>query len=254
MEKTINSELNKRFPIKLSYQLNFLKKLISILEENCLEVHDVVYETFCRLQQNLPSDCTVKFAFKHYILDSGIHLSLRESKSFVAEGTTGLCSWQASLALADFLIENRNLVKHKNVIELGAGTGLCGLTVLKMCQPGHLLLTDGNSSCVDLMIDGFKRNFPEALATNQKYKINNHMVEFLLVPWENIEDNAEIHFLKPEIIIAADVVYDDSCFKDLSSAIDYLFKLKENRAEMYLAVTVRNVVTLNGFLHIISMY
>ncbi|XP_065363350.1 protein-lysine N-methyltransferase EEF2KMT [Calliphora vicina] len=252
MDYTITSSLNTKFPIKLSYQLNFMKKLLALLEKNCAEVHDVVYENYCQIQQNLAKDCTEKFAFKHYVVAPDIHFSLRESKSFVAEGTTGLCSWQASLALADFLVKNPCITRDKSVLELGAGTGLCGFIMLKICRPRHVLLSDGSSSCVELMVESFKRNFSEALEENYRFMLGKQFVEFSVVQWECIEDIAEVSLLKPDIILAADVVYDDSCFSDLSSAIDYVFKLKENKVEMYLAATVRNQHTLNGFLHILD--
>lgn len=254
MDYTVTSSLNTQFPIKLSYQLNFLKKLLSLLEKNCADVHDVVYENYCQIQQNIAKDCTEKYAFKHYVVEPNINFSLRESKSFVAEGTTGLCSWQASLALADFLVKNPCITRDKSVLELGAGTGLCGFIMLRMCRARHVLLSDGSNSCVELMVESFKRNFPEALEENCRFMLGKQSVEFSVVQWECIEDISEVSLLKPDIIIAADVVYDDSCFADLSSAIDYVFKLKENKVEMYLAATVRNQHTLNGFLHILGKY
>lgn len=255
MDYTYNSSLNKEFPIKLSYQLNFLKKLLVILEEICTEVHDIVYESYCKVQQNLPKDCTEKYAFKHYILGSGMHISLKESKSFVAEGTTGLCSWQASLALADFLMEQPCITNNKTVLELGAGTGLCGFILLKMCKPMHLLLTDGSRACVDLMCENMRRNFNQELKEKcHRFKISNRIVECVVTPWELIENVDEISSVNPDIILAADVVYDDSCFIDLSHAIDHLFQRKKNNVEMYLSATVRNEHTLKGFLKIISKF
>ncbi|XP_037817036.1 protein-lysine N-methyltransferase EEF2KMT [Lucilia sericata] len=252
IDYTINSPLNKEFPIKLSYQLNFLKKLLIYLEKYFGEIHDEVYENYCLVQANLASDCTEKYAFKHYIVTPDTHFTIRESKSFVAEGTTGLCSWQASLALADFLVKCPSVTRDKSVLELGAGTGLCGFIMLKMCQPRHVLLSDGSSSCVELMRESFKRNFPQATEKNQKFMLATQTVEFSVVKWDCICDIEEVALLKADVIIAADVVYDDFCFADLSSAIDYVFKLKNNKVEMYLAATVRNEHTLNGFLYILD--
>ncbi|XP_023296111.2 protein-lysine N-methyltransferase EEF2KMT [Lucilia cuprina] len=252
IEYTINSPLNKQFPIKLSYQINFLKNLLSYLEKYCGEIHDEIYENYCLIQAKLASDCTEKYAFKHYIVTPDAQFTIRESKSFVAEGTTGLCSWQASLALADFLIQHPSLTRDKSVLELGAGTGLCGFIMLKMCQPKHVVLSDGSSSCVKLMTENFIRNFPQAIERNHKFTMATQTVEFSAVKWDCISDIEEVSLLKPDIIIAADVVYDDSCFSDLSSAIDYVFKLKNNQVEMYLAATVRNEHTLNGFLDILD--
>ena len=110
IENTTLQPLNKKYPIKISYQLNFLKRLLQQLEKHCDEVHDIVYESYCAVQQRVAKDTTEKYAYKHYVQPSlDVSITLRESKSFVAEGTTGLCSWQASIALADYLVQNIKL-------------------------------------------------------------------------------------------------------------------------------------------------
>ncbi|KAL9886540.1 uncharacterized protein ACN427_012403 [Glossina fuscipes fuscipes] len=53
----------------------------------------------------------------------------------------------------------------------------------------------------------------------------------------------------PDVVLAVDVVYDSSVFDDLLHAIDYVFKLKQNKVKMFLAATFRNQATLNGFLN-----
>ncbi|KAM7349617.1 protein-lysine N-methyltransferase EEF2KMT isoform 2-T2 [Cochliomyia hominivorax] len=253
MDNTFCSELNKKFPIKLSYQLHFLKKIILHLEQYCTEVHDEIYQVYCQLQQNLDRDSSNKYAFKHYVIEPNIYFTIKESKGFVAEGTTGLCSWQASLALADYFIQNPNIISGKRVIELGAGTGLCGLIIFKMCHPKHLLLTDGSRACVELMCENLERNFPKSFPKNNMFKMNEQVLECLVVPWKGIEEIQQISNLKLDIIVAADVVYDNSCFTDLASAINFIFNLRENKVEMYLAATVRNEHTLHDFLNILNI-
>ncbi|XP_013109548.2 protein-lysine N-methyltransferase EEF2KMT [Stomoxys calcitrans] len=251
MDFTCNSPLNQQLPIKVAYQLNFLKKLITFLEQNTTEVHDEVYESYCQVQQKVAQDSTQKYAFKHYILSPEVHFTLRESKSFVAEGTTGLCSWQASLALADFMLHHPDLIRNKSLLELGAGTGLCGFILYKMCDTQQVILSDGSPQCVDLMCESVRRNFPSAIANSEepgKYLWNEKILQCSVIPWDGINDIPEVTRLKPDILLAADVVYDDSCFEDLSFAIDFVFQLKQNQVKMFLAATVRNEHTLNGFL------
>lgn len=52
--------------------------------------------------------------------------------------------WDASVYMASFLHHNRNTVFHnvKTVVELGAGTGLCGLACALMNPSIHFILTD----------------------------------------------------------------------------------------------------------------
>ncbi|XP_073828824.1 protein-lysine N-methyltransferase EEF2KMT isoform X2 [Musca autumnalis] len=250
IDATYNSPLNQKLPIKIAYQLNFLKKLIAFLEQTTSEVHDAVYESYCDVQLRVAEDSTQKYAFKHYLLDEQTHFTLRESKSFVAEGTTGLCSWQASLALSDFILRHPDIVRNRRILELGAGTGLCGFILFKMCQPQQLMISDGSPQCVELMCESVERNFPDAhlLNSNGKYSWNEQILQCSVISWNCINECEEVVDLCPEILLAADVVYDDSCFDDLSFAIDFAFKLRNNQVEMYLAATVRNEHTLNGFL------
>lgn len=250
IEATYSCAINQKLPIKIAYQLNFLKKLIAFLEQTTSEVHDTVYESYCDVQLRVAEDSTQKYAFKHYLLDEETHFTLRESKSFVAEGTTGLCSWQASLALSDFLLHHKDLVENKRILELGAGTGLCGFILFKMCKPQHLMISDGSSQCVELMCESVERNFPDAVKDNHggKYSWKHQILQCSVIPWDGIDKIEEVRELCPEVLLAADVVYDDSCFDDLSFAIDYAFKLRNDRVEMFLAATVRNEHTLNGFL------
>jgi hypothetical protein len=61
-------------------------------------------------------------------------------------GVVGLKLWPGSLQLAKFLVNVRpDLVRGKEVIELGCGVGLAGLAVAKFCHPTSVVLTDRDS-------------------------------------------------------------------------------------------------------------
>uniref|UniRef100_A0A1A9ZJV9 FAM86 N-terminal domain-containing protein n=1 Tax=Glossina pallidipes TaxID=7398 RepID=A0A1A9ZJV9_GLOPL len=250
IDYTYKCQLNREMPIKLQYQLNFLKKLIAYLEQDCSEIHDSIYESFCEMQQKIVSQPSEKFAFKHYVLNEKVHFSLKESNSFVADGTTGLCSWQAALALTDYFLHHKAILSNRRILELGSGAGLCGLIIYKLCQPKHLLLTDGSLSCVKLIEENIKHNFLHIEESiDNKWLMNNHILECCLLDWKAINCVKEIKTLLPDILLAADVVYDSSVFDDLLHAIDYVFNLKQNKVKIFLAATVRNQATLNGFLN-----
>ncbi|XP_037938462.1 protein-lysine N-methyltransferase EEF2KMT [Teleopsis dalmanni] len=254
VNNTIAHSLNLKFPIKISYQINFIKRLLQILEKNCSEVHDAVYERYCNLQKQLPKDTTEKYAYKHYLLcKHDVHLTLKESKSFVAEGTTGLCSWQASFALSDFLLHNKEMVENKDVLELGAGTGLCGFILTQCCNTRKFLLTDGSFECTELMHKNISLNFPNARETSKGCFVLEHQnLSILQLDWKEIEVSGLINKIKPALILAADVIYDDTVFEDLVNAIDYVFKYMNNETKMLLSATVRNQFTLNKFLNLLD--
>ncbi|XP_067642109.1 protein-lysine N-methyltransferase EEF2KMT [Eurosta solidaginis] len=255
IEKTVFHPLNQKQPIRISYQLNFLKRLIEQLERHCDEVHDIVYESYCSVQQRVAQDTTEKYAYKHYqqaALD--ISLTLRESKSFVAEGTTGLCSWQASIALADYLAHNTDIVNGKCVLELGAGTGFCGMILLQCSDVRHVLITDGSYECFELMKENVRRNFGDAETCDDGYVVKEKLLTMSVLEWGAVDEMIWPNSFSTDIILAADVVYDDTAFDSLVYAIDYVFKMKEDACEMLLAATVRNEYTLQKFLDLLSSW
>lgn len=256
IENTALQPLNKKYPIKISYQLNFLKRLLQQLEKHCDEVHDIVYESYCAVQQRVAKDTTEKYAYKHYVQPSlDVSITLRESKSFVAEGTTGLCSWQASIALADYLVQNIKLLRGKCVLELGAGTGLCGTIALQCCGVRHMLLTDGSHECIELMKENVLRNFREASEVNDgEYEIKGKLLNLCKLEWGSVSDMKWPNGFSADVILAADVVYDDTVFDSLTNAINYVFKIRDDKCEMLLAATVRNEHTLNKFLNLLCEY
>lgn len=116
VQETVDNELVVNLPLKITYQKEFLKFIISALErraahlETCnngdklcdikfpvsAEIHDSVYDSLGRLVA-LP-DSSGEF-FKHYEWESGKVISqlkvisLKEEANFISSGTTGLCTW-----------------------------------------------------------------------------------------------------------------------------------------------------------------
>lgn len=226
IECTVEHELNKKYPVSPDYQRLFLKTVIKALENQNIEICDKIYE-------NIPFNPS-ETTYKHYIhIDRAI--TLKESKSFVSEGTTGLCTWQASIALTNWFLQpnNRKIVDKKTILELGAGTGLCGLSLVKFCNPNKVILTDGSLPVVD--------NLKLNIGTN--FENDDHIMEMLL-PWENSQ-NIQLEAI--DLIIAADVVYDKSVFEDLTSTILNVFNANENKCQLILASTIRNESTYSEF-------
>lgn len=91
LRQTVDCPVVLQCPLKYKYQLHFLKVLISVLEREGVEVHDDFYTNCCRLLSDL-NKSGADF-YKHYKVGDCL-ISLKESESFVSEGTTGLCSWQ----------------------------------------------------------------------------------------------------------------------------------------------------------------
>lgn len=275
---TCGHQLNQRFPVRRSYQEAFVKRLMQVLKDH-EELHDDIYDSLCgQLAKVRVSDATAtataagadssaaaptsptsptssSYAYKHYLLQPDTHITLRESISFVSEGTTGLCTWEAALALADYLLEHADsLLRGKNILELGAGAGLIGILLkqraLKLAA-GQVLLTDGSAACVQLMRDNIVLNFKE---TSQNANNDDELPQCAQLRWHEVNQFPWTQYATPELLLAADVIYDDSQFGPLLRALDYIFELSGNRCQMLLASTVRNVDTLHAFMQQLGDY
>ena len=81
-------------------------------------------------------------------------ITLSESPYLLAStGTTGFRTWEASLYLASYLYlaPPKHSASQKNIIELGAGTGLVSILCSKHLNATRVLATDGSADVVTEM-------------------------------------------------------------------------------------------------------
>ncbi|KAH0561535.1 hypothetical protein KQX54_017508 [Cotesia glomerata] len=234
LEQIMNDSLLKKYPVKNNYLKNFLRLLIKRLESDNEEIDDSLYEIFC---QHLSLEDS-RMNYRHFLIDPDKRVIIKESRTIVSDGTTGLCSWQAAEVLAEWCIENKIFLAGKSIVELGSGVGLTGITVLKTCRPKSYTFTDCHPRVLDLL--------EENIELNELKKADETIVQVEELAWESISEHKEANWTSPDIILAADVVYDSSVFSSLINAIYVLLKNSINFA--IIGVTVRNQDTLEGFL------
>lgn len=288
LENTVNHPLVKKFPPKLSYRLAFLKDIITKLESHGQEVLEALYIVYCSLLGGPTIDSSSHY--RHFVIDHSVTITIRESSKLISQGTTGLCSWQAALTLADWCLCNREFLCNRRILELGSGTGLTGLCVSLHCKPSSYWFSDchpavlsmlqsnislnvmgqnnhvlGDShednsvvahTCsgdenVSLACDGHEQS--ELCDRSQVLLLkmcNNSEIGVLNLPWETIPTSDFVTWLSPEVILAADLIYDLSLFPVLSQAFSHL--LHKRSCVLLLACTVRNEETLNAFIQLLK--
>ncbi|XP_068141116.1 protein-lysine N-methyltransferase EEF2KMT [Drosophila tropicalis] len=247
LDATCKHRLNRKYPVRWSYQEAFLKKLLLLLKDH-EEVHDALFNALLVDEPETISP----YAYKHYIVQPGVQIMLKESISFVSEGTTGLCTWEASLALADYLLEHRDLVKDKNILELGAGAGMLGIMLkqpLLDLGTRRVTMTDGSPSCVRLMRHNIRINFPNAKSNDD---IEIPQCGQLL--WETVEEFGCQYDDAINLLLAADVVYDNSQFDSLLKTFEFFYLKSNSKLHILLASTVRNIETLQKFTEQLELY
>ncbi|VDM48167.1 unnamed protein product, partial [Toxocara canis] len=115
------------YPEKRNSHSRILKELISkFISAGVAEPLDDLYEALAR-----SLDTSSDYGHRIYLNASGrSYIALKEKNEQLSLGATGLCCWQASCDLAHFLLGvGASFVRGHNVVELGAGCGLCGIAL-----------------------------------------------------------------------------------------------------------------------------
>ncbi|XP_055606512.1 protein-lysine N-methyltransferase EEF2KMT [Uranotaenia lowii] len=256
---TVNNPLVVKYPVKIQYQVAFLKHIIHHLNKMDVEQHDQLYEKYCGLLTGQSgTEDQPGFSYKHYEMPGNGVITLKESSAFISEGTTGLCSWQASKALCEFIIHNLEEFHGKNILELGSGVGLSGIFMAKHCEPSLIVLSDCHSSVLGTLKENVELNFPKGA----KIGCDNPLVSTIIdngdslvavmdLDWSYINASNINQLIEPDVIVGADIIYDHSLFQGLIGAINYLFALSNNKCKMVLSCTERNKNTLSDFLELL---
>eukprot|EP00538_Stauroneis_constricta_P007168 CAMPEP_0119564760 /NCGR_PEP_ID=MMETSP1352-20130426/27977_1 /TAXON_ID=265584 /ORGANISM="Stauroneis constricta, Strain CCMP1120" /LENGTH=215 /DNA_ID=CAMNT_0007613547 /DNA_START=57 /DNA_END=701 /DNA_ORIENTATION=- len=102
--------------------------------------------------------------------------------------------WCGSMLLAKYFLTQLPL--KRNILELGSGTGLLGMTLSKLCAATKIVITDGDDDAIELM----KRN----LIQNELLSSNNN-IEIQKLVWG--QDNNDLTLSSFDMIVAGDVLY-----------------------------------------------
>lgn len=112
-----------------------------------------------------------------------------------AEEGTGLVTWDASVVLAAYLEKHaEHLIRGKRVLELGAGTGLAGISA-GLLGADLVLLTD-----LSYALNNLRRN----VELHQTFFSNRSVVEVSELDWLRSETYDARDF---DVVLAADVVW-----------------------------------------------
>lgn len=72
-----------------------------------------------------------------------------------------------------------------------------------------------------------------------------------MLDWYKIGESKLVDSFVPDVIIAADIIYDNTLFEPLSRTIETFFNKSKN-CKLYVACTVRNEETINEFLSMLG--
>ncbi|KAK8073239.1 hypothetical protein PG994_004138 [Apiospora phragmitis] len=247
------------------YQIRVLKDLVARIEASIddWEEHGVSDDLMAHLSELLASPLPAELIAvqqKTYVTysqsllsgDSGPgagpgpypHVTLLESRQLIsAGGTTGLRTWEAALHMGQYLCMNPSLVQNKRVLELGAGTGYVSILCAKHLASSQVIASDGSDDVV--------ANLPENFYVNGLQ--DSRVISAMDLKWGQAllgTEEAEWNGGRPiDLVLGADVTYDESVTPSLVGTIDDLFDMFP-RVLVIISATERNRRTFDAFINV----
>lgn len=171
--------------------------------------------------------------------DRGI--TLLEARSLISgSGTTGLRTWEASLHLGQYLCSNPSMVRGKEILELGAGTGYLSILCAKYLGASRVVASDGSDDVINNLPDNFFLNGLQGSST----------VAAMDLKWGHAlvgtEDEHWNGSRAVDVILGADITYDQSIIPALIATLEDLSDIAP-AARIVIAATQRNVWTFEAF-------
>uniref|UniRef100_A0A914C8M3 FAM86 N-terminal domain-containing protein n=1 Tax=Acrobeloides nanus TaxID=290746 RepID=A0A914C8M3_9BILA len=202
ISEIFHSQIMKVYPLNKCYQIRILKRIVSKLEASEVYI-DAIYELFSKALFDFHETAYSYRCFLDLKLEDII--LVRKMDSQFIFGTTGMTTWRSSAVLSEYIYRFCDF-DNKNILELGAGCGLTGMVTAKYHKVKSLCLTDGNHHVLEQLKENVRLNFSEA---------DNINIE--LLDWDNFEEN-QLQ-VKPDIILGADIIYDDLLFPGICKTL-----------------------------------
>ncbi|KAK1273423.1 hypothetical protein QJS04_geneDACA009652 [Acorus gramineus] len=120
----------------------------------------------------------------------------------------GMFVWPCSVALAEYVWQQRSRFEGKTVVELGAGTSLPGLVASKV--GANVVLTD-NADRLEVL-DNMRKTC----------ELNKLDCRILAVTWGEWDE--PLFTLVPHIVLGADVLYDSNDFDNLFATVAFMLQ------------------------------
>ncbi|MBW0500350.1 hypothetical protein O181_040065 [Austropuccinia psidii MF-1] len=253
-----------------NWKISFWKRVISAIEKAFLEIEEIqeeeiderILEYYISLQSStiepsLEANLKATEILTYFYggskdCTSWRRINLLENKLSIGNGTTGLKSWGASVCLANYLILHPEILDQVAILELGSGTGLLGIVAHQLNPANAVYLTD----CNPLVLERLKQNIN---LNPTPFGQENLMV--MPLDWNSDSHDSYQNRLtltpQPQLILAADVVYDPSLILGLVLTIKNALELSmainsketsKNANVALICVTARDPTTWQLFI------
>ena len=153
----------------------------------------------------------LKLKQKEIIITKDFSVKLKEQTLFKANGGEGLHLWEASVILSRYSVKNKEIFKNKNIIELGTGCGLLGISILNKTDCNHFTFSDYQDSVIDNLKDNINLN------VIKKYKDKYNILKLDWRDYDKVND-------KYDIVIGSELIYQGGFIEELVKLINKILK------------------------------
>ncbi|KAI9297862.1 hypothetical protein K502DRAFT_323050 [Neoconidiobolus thromboides FSU 785] len=200
---------------------------------------------------------TLKSKLKKTDFTNIIELQISQNNNLLNQtGITGSVIWKSSFLLSKYLLSIYTLFEGKNVLELGTGTGIVGITLSKLLVKKkvnfELILTDQ-----EILLSQIQKN----MALNGLDKVSNvHCKEF---SWDTITENKittlnnfnQYHWIQQystgfDIILLSDLIYNENVNLLLVNTIKLLLTIN-SQAVLLIAQELRAAYVIEEFISLL---
>jgi protein-lysine N-methyltransferase EEF2KMT len=190
---------------------------------------------------HLPSD---------FLSQHPVRVYIEEARNLLAaHGTTGLRVWDASLHLAYFLsTTGGSLIEKKNILELGAGTGLLSILCAGPLKAHQVIATDGDAEVVENIESNAALN---SALLDKGAKTKN--LEAKVLDWSDTSALPQIlqhegNELSLDVVLGADITYAVEALEPLVNMLSALNR-KCPKVDIIISTVIRNEDTFTAFVN-----
>uniref|UniRef100_A0A1A9X0M8 Methyltransferase-like protein 22 n=1 Tax=Glossina brevipalpis TaxID=37001 RepID=A0A1A9X0M8_9MUSC len=164
----------------------------------------------------------------------------------------GLQVWRGALLLADFCFHKRHEFVNKQILELGAGVGLTSIAAA-IYVPKVV--------CTDVNIGGILNVIKANISRNQKLLKTRGQINVLecdfKTPFEQYSQELIKAIDESDVVVAADVIYDDDLTDAFIQILDNIFAreiVTRRKKNIYIALEKRYVFTVSELEAVAPMF
>jgi protein-lysine N-methyltransferase EEF2KMT len=175
---------------------------------------------------------------------------IEEARNLLAaRGTTGLRVWDSSLHLAYFLSSaGVSLIENKNILELGAGTGLLSILCAGPLNAHQVIATDGDTDVIENIESNAALN-----ATLLEKPANDKNLDAKVLDWADTSALSQVlqyegNKTPLDVILGADITY---AVESLEPLVNMLSALNKNypKVDIIISTVIRNEDSYTAFVN-----